>query len=818
MTGTEPTATPRPGSPRPGSSAPDRPGPGTPGAEACGPGGREPGTGEPGARELAAAVCRLQGELARLRAESAARPVVELAIGILAERLGCPPADAAEQLAVLADRAHVRVAELAAEIVGERVGIGTAPGAGAGSPEPDSPSTAGPAPPATARTDPQAAAEAVLEHVGLLTGATGVLVWAAESGGGLALAGAAGFPAAAVSGWRHIPPGVDCPAQLAAATGRELGPDEPEVTCAPTPGRKEAPYRAALPIRRRARLLGALELAWPTRPAEPTGAVRRQLRALADICALTLPAALPPPGPAPDRPAADTGPDSVFETASESALDAVLTPALLLVPVLGEDDELTDFRILRVNAHFTDPAGRSAHTLEGGSLVEAYPLACADGLLERLRRVYATGEAIRGEELRLGFLIGELSLPTGLEIAAARLDDHLLLSWRFAEDDARQNALVRNAQRLARLGGFEEDLTTGTIRWNASLYELHGLPPSAVPVPFAALPAHVHPEDEQTVRRLVRSVQRQRKASSAVFRLVRPNGLTRYTRVVAEPVLDTTGRLVALHGAYQDVSAQHWIEIALAATRERLADSEQQAAERHRLALRLQQAILPPEPPSLDAAGLRAAVRYRPAAQQERVGGDWYDAVLLPDGAALLVVGDVAGHGVEAATGMVALRNALRGLAVTGAGPARLLDWLNTAAVSFTEPATATAVCARYDPARRQLCWARAGHLPPILLRAGRARPLPMPSGVLLGADHGAVYEEQALRLEAGDILLLYTDGLIEHRDRSVEDSLRELVDDVGRSEEDLDDLLDRLLDRSTADTDDDICLIAVQVAAEPRD
>ncbi|MFB7668525.1 SpoIIE family protein phosphatase [Kitasatospora sp. NPDC056138] len=832
----------------------------------------QPDGPEPGARELAAAVRRLQAELAGLRSALAARPLVEVATGILAERLGCPPADAAEQLAVLAGQAHVRVPELAAEILGEHADTGAPTGAGpsgddsappatglaAAGPTAAGPTAAGPpaaaptvdgravAAPAAAGTDPQAAAGAVLEHVGSLLGVTGVVVWAVEPGGGLGLAGAAGFLEAAVRGWRHIPPGVACPAQEAVRTGRELMPDALAVGGAPTLGQAAAPYRAVLPIRRHGRLLGALELAWPSSPSEPTEAVRRQLRALADVCALTLPtpsALSAPPAPTappvlsvrPGRQVAGTTPGSVPEadlgtglgTVPDAVLDAVLDPALLLAPVPGPDEQPADFRILRVNSRFVDPAGRPAHTLEGASLVETYPLACAEGLLERLHRVHATGEPIRGAELRLSFRGGELPLPARPEIAVVRLDGHLLLSWRFAEEDARQTALVRNAQRLARLGGFEEDLVSGAIWWNSGLYELHGLPPHATPVPFAALPAHVHPQDEQTVRRLVRSVLEQHRESSAVFRLVRPGGPTRYTRVVAEPVTgtgtgadsdsDSGGRLIAVRGVYQDVSTQHWTEIALAATRERLADSEQQAAERHRLALRLQQAILPSEPPPLDAAGLRAAVRYRPAAQEERVGGDWYDVALLPDGAVLLAVGDMAGHGVEAATGMVALRNALRGLAVTGAGPARLLGWLNSAAAGLTDPNTATAVCARYEPARRELCWARAGHLPPILVREGRGRLLPMPNGILLGAGPEAQYEEFTLRLDPGDILLLCTDGLVERRDRPVEDSLRDLVDGFNWPGGDLDDLLDRLLARSTAETDDDTCLIAVEVAPECR-
>ncbi len=124
-----------------------------------------------------------------------------------------------------------------------------------------------------------------------------------------------------------------------------------------------------------------------------------------------------------------------------------------------------------------------------------------------------------------------------------------------------------------------------------------------------------------------------------------------------------------MRGAYQDISAQHWTEVALAATRDQLAVTEQESAERNRLALQLQHAIMPPTKAPLDAPGLDVAVRYRPAETESLVGGDWYDAVVLPSKKILLCVGDIAGHGIEAATGMVVLRNALRGLAVTGRAP-----------------------------------------------------------------------------------------------------------------------------------------------------
>ncbi|WP_030045587.1 PP2C family protein-serine/threonine phosphatase, partial [Streptomyces resistomycificus] len=368
------------------------------------------------------------------------------------------------------------------------------------------------------------------------------------------------------------------------------------------------------------------------------------------------------------------------------------------------------------------------------------------------------------------------------------------------------------AQRLGRIGGFEENLLTAEITWNGQLFDLYGRSPSSTPVPLEELPAHAHPDDTVAIRRFLRTVLHQRRSASTAFRLQRPDGVTRHIRVVAEPVLDTDGRLFAVRGAYQDISAQHWTEVALAATRDQLAHTEQQATERNRLTLQLQHAIMPPAQAPLQVPDLQVAVRYRPAETEQLVGGDWYDAVVLPSGMVLVCVGDVAGHGIEAATSMVVLRNALRGLAVTGAGPGQLLSWLNIVAHHLTGAVTATAVCGLYDPARHTLRWARGGHLPPVLVRDAEAAPLPLVKGILLGAVPEASYEEAELQLEPGDTLLMYTDGLIERRDRSVEESLRHLLTTARAAPRTLDQQLDRLLTYSRSDTDDDTCIVGIRV------
>jgi serine phosphatase RsbU (regulator of sigma subunit) len=254
--------------------------------------------------------------------------------------------------------------------------------------------------------------------------------------------------------------------------------------------------------------------------------------------------------------------------------------------------------------------------------------------------------------------------------------------------------------------------------------------------------------------------------------------------------------------------------VALAAARDLLADSEQRAAEQEELALRLQRAMMPADVRLMETCGVDIAVRCRPAKAGYLVAGDWYDALQLPDGELLFVVGDIAGHGIDAVTGMVAARNTLRGLAATGADPHELLSRLNYAACAFTEGVTGTVICGRYDPKTQLLRWARAGHLPPVLVRAGLALVQPLPEGMLLGMELNAEYDQVTLQLMTGDTLLFYTDGLIERRAESIIDALAEFAaaavpDDP---DADIDSHVAQILANAASDTGDDACLLAVRI------
>jgi PAS domain-containing protein len=786
---------------------------------------RHGATGAAGAAGLAATVDRLSTEIRALREDSEARVLVALAQGVLVERLNCAPAEAARQLRRLASDARMALPELAADIVDQAASdittravaeartVQTTPGTGRTAEGAAGPQGEGAAvrlrtaeaAAVLAGDDTQALARALLDRALRPLGATAAAVWSAAPDSSLTLAGEAGFGPAEAARWRYVPPGVGTPAQRAITEDRTLWITESGGSLPSTIGGGTGGTRAVVPAQGGGQRVSVLEVHWPG----PTGrgtysalALQRQLDALAQLCALSLSGQ----GVEPGSPAGGAAAWLV------GLLDGVLDSAAVLRPLRDRDGRITDFRIEHTNERFTDPAGRPRGSLTGLPLLEAYPLFAAEGgLFERIKRVHSTGAPYRSQSTVLRFPGSPAPPAVVATVGLARFGDVVLLSWRLPEGDARLADLLKHAQRVSRIGAFEENLTTGEITWTEQLSALYGLAPGAAPVPLHQLSEHAHPDDTGAVGRFVRTVLHQREEGAVTFRLRRADGVVRHLRVVAEPVCDASGLLVAVRGAYQDISPHRWTEVALAATRDRLVGAEQQAAERHRLARQLQRAIMPPTAHPVYSAGLRVAVRYRPAEEDQRVGGDWYDAVVLPDDQVLLTVGDIAGHGIAAATDMVVLRNALRGLAITGAGPGRLLSWLNSVACCLTEQVTATVVCGLFDPASRTLRWANAGHVPPVLVSEEKAEALTPPDGVLLGAVDNATYEETRHELRPQDILLMYTDGLIERRDSSMEQALGQLLAAASRPVDDLEDYLDHLLSCDIADTDDDACLIAVQ-------
>jgi two-component system, chemotaxis family, sensor kinase Cph1 len=245
-----------------------------------------------------------------------------------------------------------------------------------------------------------------------------------------------------------------------------------------------------------------------------------------------------------------------------------------------------------------------------------------------------------------------------------------------------------------------------------------------------------------------------------------------------------------------------------------------------RTALTLQRSLLS-EPPDPDH--LSFAVRYVPAAREAQVGGDWYDVFQQPDGATVLVIGDVVGHDTEAAACMGQLRGLLRGITYDSAdSPSGVLHRLDRAIEGLHLRTMASVLVARleqtgdeFDRGITRLRWSNAGHLPPVIaLPDGEIQVLDGDRpDLLLGVFPDAPRQDHVLTVPRGSTVLLYTDGLVERRDQLFDDGVQRLRAEFGALwQRPVDQLVDQLLARLVPDrAEDDVALVAVRLEPQVR-
>ncbi|WP_237749646.1 PP2C family protein-serine/threonine phosphatase [Streptomyces sp. SS] len=223
-------------------------------------------------------------------------------------------------------------------------------------------------------------------------------------------------------------------------------------------------------------------------------------------------------------------------------------------------------------------------------------------------------------------------------------------------------------------------------------------------------------------------------------------------------------------------------------------------------AITLQRSLTNNELPSV--TGLELTGRYLPASAHD-VGGDWFDAIALPGGRTGLVIGDVMGHGIHAAAVMGQLRTAVRTLARHDIPPARMLSSLDAVVADLGEDEMATCVYAVHDPATGSWVIARAGHPPPAVATAdGTVTFLEGPPGTPLGTGAHDFGTEEVVMPEGG-LLVLYTDGLIEARDRDLDEGMRQLAQALRPLDRPLDTLCDEVLGRLLAGpAQDDVAML----------
>jgi len=287
--------------------------------------------------------------------------------------------------------------------------------------------------------------------------------------------------------------------------------------------------------------------------------------------------------------------------------------------------------------------------------------------------------------------------------------------------------------------------------------------------------------------------------------------------VVVCPIVARGKRLGVITFAFTTSNRRYTTELRMAATglaaRAGVALGVAERFERERTtAATLVAAVMPDRLPVID--GWSIVARHLPSG--DAVCGDWYDVSPLPDGQLLVGVGDAAGHGLAAATLMAELRNAARGIGFAGHPPAELLGGLSALVAQSSLDSFATAAYGRIDPTTGSGSWAAAGHLPLLLLPVdGPPAYIDVPSSPPLGV--GGTATNHSIDLRPGDMLLLYTDGLIERRHEHIDRGLARLQSVAAAPVANAAELADRIVADLCQDLADDCCVLILYRNLESR-
>lgn len=230
----------------------------------------------------------------------------------------------------------------------------------------------------------------------------------------------------------------------------------------------------------------------------------------------------------------------------------------------------------------------------------------------------------------------------------------------------------------------------------------------------------------------------------------------------------------------------------------------------------LQRSVLPETLPSME--GVQVAARYLPGTAAVDVGGDWFDTIPLSNGCLGFVVGDVVGKGVPAAATMGQLRNGLRALALDSSDAGTTVTKLNRLMDGYSDAPFATLAYLTLDPQDLRATLVSAGHLPPLVVDPrGEVKLLDEARGLPLGVDSAATYSEARTTLEPGSIVVLYTDGLVERRDRPLDAGLALLVEAAADAPRDPEAFADLLLERLIGEGSrgDDVAVLVIALDHE---
>src|SRR5438093_3752757 len=311
---------------------------------------------------------------------------------------------------------------------------------------------------------------------------------------------------------------------------------------------------------------------------------------------------------------------------------------------------------------------------------------------ERMRAREALERAAAELEERVSRRTVELSAANELlkrEIAERHETDRRL---------RQREGQLAETQQAAQVGSWEWMIAENRVSWSDEMYRIHGHLPQEFPLTFDKAVEQVVHDDIVRIRANVKAALergRDQHLPDIEYRIVRPDGAERVLLGRAELNVGPNGQPLRMIGTVQDV------------TESKMAERE------HRIAETLQRSLLPDRLPEIP--GVLLAARYVPATTDLEVGGDWYDVVQLPDGRVGLAIGDVAGHGLRAASTMAQLRMALRAYALEEGSPSRVVSRIRHL-VRLLVPDIVTLIYLIFDPDSGTLRFANAGHPPPLLV------------------------------------------------------------------------------------------------------
>jgi PAS domain S-box-containing protein len=486
------------------------------------------------------------------------------------------------------------------------------------------------------------------------------------------------------------------------------------------------------------------------------------------------------------------------------AFDAMLDGVGIYRAIRDASGDIVDLEIEYLNPSSVNlPRERSE--IVGRRVLELWP---DTPLFDAWSRVLETGEPFVMEDADTGRLGGDPNHAITVSIRATRLDpDRMVVVVRDVSEraallreiqDANQGFAV--AQELARVGNWRYDFATDRLEWSDELYRICGMQRGdALPRPAdGGLFEFEYPEDRGRVQAAITEAVMERAPFSFDVRIVRrSDGEVRDIVTSGVVLTDDHNEITAIWGATQDVTERRRAE-------QMRREMVSQLVRTRMVVSELQQVLLPAEMPEVAGASLTA--HYRAATIEEVVGGDWYDAFDGPDGRVYMVVGDVAGHGIGCATLANQLRIAIQVRVHDGRRLGDILD------VVDEELADEFATCwlGAFEPKTRRLTVANAGHLPAVLYRAGRCELVAEHTRPPLGSGSNGA-GELVLHLEPGDVLVAFTDGLVERRGEPLGtglDRLCEVLTDVGDGE----DIGLALVARLAADSEDDVCVMTLRV------